>query len=348
MDYEQINNLDRQAEAGGKDRRGGVTGNGLAVIAAKAGGSLKAREEEITRKWLKAVIDELGLESLRNFPTGELSEGFPRLIRSLADAIEDPANREKIAANLREVAVSLASLRQERPSLGRMIDDYAMLKRMLLEAVARDLRRSDLPVLAVSQRLDDGFLSFFKMGLEAYIESNSRELEYMANTDALTGLYNVRYFRRQLHQNLEMYKRYRIPFSLMMLDLDELKELNDTFGHDAGDRAIRNLAAIMKQQKRETDVAVRYGGDEFFLLLPSTSMDEAEKLANRINNSARGLNLSSGGREMTSTSIGLATCPTHGTDVGSLRAKADRALYLAKSLGGGTVAVYRDFKVMVS
>ena len=167
MDYEQINNLDRQAEAGGKDRRGGVTGNGLAVIAAKAGGSLKAREEEITRKWLKAVIDELGLESLRNFPTGELSEGFPRLIRSLADAIEDPANREKIAANLREVAVSLASLRQERPSLGRMIDDYAMLKRMLLEAVARDLRRSDLPVLAVSQRLDDGVLSFFKRGLEA-------------------------------------------------------------------------------------------------------------------------------------------------------------------------------------
>jgi diguanylate cyclase (GGDEF)-like protein len=348
LDYNEIDNLDRRARESAGERRGDVSTNGLSVMAAKAGRSLGAREEEVALKWLKAVVDQLGLESLEKFPVEELSRGFPVLVRHLADSVQDPEKLDRLPPGLREIATTLASLRQEKPSLGMMIDDYALLKRMFLEAVARDLRRSDLPALAVSQRLDDGFLRFFKLGLESYIERNSRELELMANTDALTGLYNVRYFRRQLHHNLEMYKRYRIPFSLMMLDLDELKELNDTFGHDAGDRAIRNLALIMKEEKRETDVAVRYGGDEFFLLLPSTTLDEAEKLARRINMSARRMNLESGGREMTSTSIGLAACPSHGTDVGSLRAKADRALYLAKSLGGGTVARYRKFEVVVA
>ena len=130
-----------------------------------------------------------------------------------------------------------------------------------------------------------------------------------------------------------------------MIDLDRLKQLNDVCGHQAGDRALKHLAALMNGEKRETDIAVRYGGDEFFLLLPGTLTEEAEQLAMRIRHCVQALNLSSGGREMTGVSIGVVSCPSDGTDVGTLRAKADRALYLAKSIGGGAVARYQEFSM---
>lgn len=320
--------------------------NSLKTVADKTSSSLRSQDEEIIRRWISGVIKELGLESLESFPVQELTTGLPALIDHLARSIQEPEASTQSAQELGEVAASLASIRQEKPSLDRLFKDFAMLKRLALKAASRDLRRSDMAAIAVAQRLDDGFMPLLRAGLEAFIENNSRELLHLANTDALTGLYNVRYFRRQLHKQLELYKRYHIPFSLMMLDLDELKELNDTFGHDAGDRVIGNLADIMRREKRETDVAVRYGGDEFFLLLPSTSIEEAEILAFRINRRSRELNFSSRGSDMTSVSIGLAACPLNGTDVGSLRAKADRALYLAKSLGGGSVCRYREFEVV--
>jgi diguanylate cyclase (GGDEF)-like protein len=318
----------------------------LDVVADKTSSSLRSQDEDIIRRWLSGVIKELGLDSLESFPVQELATGFPALIDHLARAIQEPDASAKPAAELNDIAASLASIRQENPSLEILFDDFALLKRMVLEAASRDLRYSDMAAIAVAQRLDDGFMPLLRAGLESFIENNSRELLHLANTDALTGLYNVRYFRRQLHKQLELYKRYHIPFSLMMLDLDELKELNDTFGHDAGDRVIKNLASVMCGEKRETDIAVRYGGDEFFLLLPSTAIEEAETLAFRISSRCRALNISSIGSDMTSASIGLAACPVDGTDVGSLRAKADRALYLAKSLGGGSVSRYREFELV--
>lgn len=341
MEYRKENKVDPQPQPSTKAE----ADHSLSIVTSKASASLKAREADVLRDWLTPIINKLGLESLKNFPADELSVGFPELIGLLAGSIAAPGQRLHVSSSITETAASIAALRRERPSLGRLVDDYYALKHLLLDAAAGDLRKSDALALAVSKRLDEGFISFFKVGLEAYIERHSRELLHMANTDALTGLYNVRFFRRQLHHNLEMYKRYRIPFSLLMLDLDDLKQLNDNFGHEAGDRALKNVALIMRKEKRETDVAVRYGGDEFFLLLPSTSIDEAERLAWRISHQSRRLNLKTKGREMTGASIGIAECPSNGTDVGSLRAKADRALYLAKTLGGASVARYREFEL---
>lgn len=343
MDYGKFS---KRNETRPSRRNDEIRSRSLKVVADKTGNSLRSQDEDIIRRWLSTVIKELGLESLESFPVQELATGFPALIDHLARSIEEPEGSRESAESLSEVAASIASIRQEKPSLARLFDDFAMLKRMVLDAAARDLRRSDMVAISVTKRLDDGFMPFFQAALEAFIENNSRELLHLANTDALTGLYNVRYFRRQLHKQLQLYKRYRIPFSLMMLDLDDLKELNDTFGHDSGDRVIKNLAAIMSDEKRETDIAVRYGGDEFFLLLPSTNIDEAEKLAFRISRRCRRLNFESIGSEMTSTSIGLAACPLNGTDVGSLRAKTDRALYLSKSLGGGSVSRYQEFEII--
>ncbi len=320
-------------------------GDSLDIVARKASESLLEHETDVIKEWLKRIIDDLGLFSLQTFPTRELTVGFPELISSLARAISKPDIDLSGSPVLTEVAALLATLRKEEPDVGKMFDDYSLLKQLLLEAAAREMRYTDRLALGVARRLDEGFSQILKAGLTAYIERHSMELQHLANTDAMTGLYNVRYFRHQLHRNLEMFKRYRIPFSLVMIDLDKLKQLNDACGHQYGDRALKNLAAIMNDEKRETDVAVRYGGDEFFIVLPGTATEEAERLALRVNQRVQELNLETGGIEMTGVSIGVVSCPANGTDVGTLRARADRALYLAKSIGGSTVARYHEFSL---
>ncbi len=309
----------------------------------KASISLKSREAEVIKSWLKQVIDSLGLASLQAFPTSELTIGFPGIIQSVADAIEDPSQIEAGREEIAQISARLATLRKEDSNLDKLIEDYSLLKRLMFEAASADLRQADMAILKISQNLDEGFNHILKEGLKAYVDEHSSNLQHLADTDAMTGLYNVRYFRRQLHKNLEMYKRYRIPFSLLMLDLDSLKLLNDSIGHQAGDAALKHLAAIMNDEKRETDVAVRYGGDEFFLVLPGTTSDDGERLAYRIVRRVRQLNIKSGGREITGVSIGVVSCPANGADVGTLRAKADRALYLAKAIGGASVACFQEF-----
>ncbi len=315
------------------------------IVAQKASGSLSRHQGEVVRNWLSDEIESLDLASLRSFPTDELAAGLPELVAALARLIGEPG--EDLAANpdLKLAAARIATLRRDESDSGMVIDDYMRLKKMIVEAAGRRLRASDRMALVVSERLDDGFGQILKTGFEAFIDRRSQKLQQEANTDSLTGLYNVRFFRRQLHQNLEMYKRYHIPFSLLMIDLDRLKQLNDARGHQAGDAALRHLASILSAEKRETDVAVRYGGDEFFMVMPGVLSEDAERLARRVSSKAQSLNLKSGGREMTGVSIGIVACPTDGTDVGALRSKADRALYLAKSLGGATVAGYREFSL---
>jgi diguanylate cyclase (GGDEF)-like protein len=312
------------------------------LVIRKASASLKNRETQVLKSWFKQMIDSLGLTSLQAFPTSELAERLPGIIEGVADAIADPAATYSHRREITEISAMLARLRKEDPSVERFVDDYTLLKSLMFEAAA-DLRQSDMAVLHISRNLEEGFSSVLKEGLKAYVEQHSSRLQHLADTDALTGLYNVRYFRSQLHKNLEMYKRYRIPFSLLMLDLDNFKELNDARGHQTGDLALKHLSSIMTDEKRETDIAVRYGGDEFFLVLPGTGAAEGERLAYRIVRRVRQLNIHSGGRDITGVSVGVVSCPENGSDVGTLRAKADRALYLAKAIGGASVACFQEF-----
>jgi len=323
----------------------GFTGNdsGVSPLFHKASSSLRRQETNVIKSWLKQVIDSLGMASLQVFPTRELTRNFPLLIRNLAAGIESPEAAHSGLREISELSRRLATLRKEDPNIEKLVDDYAMLKRLMLEAAGSDLRRSDTAVMKISQNLDDGFNQVIKEGLKAFVDQHSSRLQHLADTDALTGLYNVRYFRRQLHKNLEMYKRYRIPFSLLMLDLDGLKDLNDARGHQSGDLALKQLAAIMSEEKRETDIAFRYGGDEFFMVLPGTVTAEAERLAYRVVRRVRRLNIQSSGSDITGVSVGVVSCPANGADVGTLRAKADRALYLAKAIGGASVAGYQEF-----
>lgn len=163
------------------------------------------------------------------------------------------------------------------------------------------------------------------------------QIQQQALTDSLTGCFNRRSFEMQLDKDLFMAKRLHQPVSLLMLDLDRFKHLNDTAGHDAGDEALRLLAGAFRHELRGVDTAARFGGDEFILILPQAYPEGAMIVAERLR--ARIERLDIPGYGHVTTSIGIATFPIHaGTRAELLRA-ADEALYSAKRGGRNRVSV---------
>ncbi len=160
-------------------------------------------------------------------------------------------------------------------------------------------------------------------------------LEKMVITDDLTRLYNHKYFVRRLEEEFKRAKRYHGSLSCMMIDLDNFKRINDTYGHQAGDKVLRDVARVLKTCVRETDIIARYGGEEFSAILPSSIREDAMRLAERIRSSVRDFRFDSIKEgEMITVSIGVATYPHPDiTEIDNLIRKADNALYKAKEGG---------------
>ncbi|HVS21582.1 MAG TPA: sensor domain-containing diguanylate cyclase, partial [Pyrinomonadaceae bacterium] len=164
------------------------------------------------------------------------------------------------------------------------------------------------------------------------------QIQQQALTDALTGCYNRRSFEMQLDKDLQMARRLHKPLSLVMLDLDRLKQLNDSSGHDAGDAALRRLAECFREELRLVDSAARLGGDEFVLILPQAYSEGAMIVAERLR--ARIQQIEFPGFGNLSASFGIATFPSHASARADLIAAADAALYSAKRAGRNRVCVF--------
>lgn len=153
------------------------------------------------------------------------------------------------------------------------------------------------------------------------------QVRHRAISDSLTGLANYRRFIEALQAELERSGRTNRPFSVLLMDLDKLKEINDRYGHETGTRAICRVAEVLRQHSRAIDTAARYGGDEFSLLLPETGEASARRVASRIKQ-----HLESGTEEpKLRVSIGVATHPPSGTSVQHLLESADQELYAQKA-----------------
>jgi diguanylate cyclase (GGDEF)-like protein/excisionase family DNA binding protein len=167
-------------------------------------------------------------------------------------------------------------------------------------------------------------------------------VEVRARTDALTGLLNQGTFKDWLSRSVAA----REPFSLVMIDLDQFKEVNDHLGHQAGDRLLREIADAIMGAARDTDAVFRYGGDEFIVILPRTEASGVLAVAERISASVRGVGgpgtiWHAEGREV-SASVGLASFPVDGADAESILLAADRACFVAKRRGRGRVATAEE------
>lgn len=177
--------------------------------------------------------------------------------------------------------------------------------------------------------------------LRRELEEKNVQLEKMAATDPLTGLYNRRHFGRVLDQLFAETQRYDKDLACVMIDLDAYKQLNDTMGHQVGDQLLVMAGKVIGANMRRMDIAARYGGDEFVLLLPNASGEEAASVATRIRDEFNTSSAAVLGREAGVTmSIGIASLKVTGANAGDqLIARADAALYRAKEAGRNRITI---------
>jgi diguanylate cyclase (GGDEF)-like protein len=301
---------------------------------------LDRSRDELAKAWLVRLIERASLEEISELPTEQIARELPQLI---SDIVEQVASTNGDPYDLSEKqtqrAAALAGLLSGRDtSAADVARDIAALQAVLVRALRDELAEKDPVRFADAvERLADATGAIQAAAVEEMVRTRSRELESQANTDALTGLGNLRNLQTELAQMLEMQKRYGHPFGVLLMDIDGLKRVNDSQGHQAGDRLLMQVAMALRRSIRSVDVAARLGGDEFCVLAPEQEAPAAAHLAERLA-SAVADEVSIPADPPVGLSIGVVSCPEHGEDAEALIDAADRAMYKAKS-AGDSVAV---------
>jgi diguanylate cyclase (GGDEF)-like protein len=233
-------------------------------------------------------------------------------------------------------------------TLGKVM---TMLEVMLIAACYLFLGYADYGIKIISAETFTTLMANFSpFLLVAYVTSllaedihkAKRKITVLSQTDELTGLLNMRAFSTLLDKEISTAKRYPQPFTLMMIDVDGLKEVNDHSGHAAGTRLLKTVAASISDCVRTSDVLARYGGDEFVILMPHTRSEAARIAAERIRVAIHRASFDINGQRINgSASIGIASYPESTGTAGDVLEKADVALYKSKQSGRDRVTVYR-------
>ncbi len=221
-----------------------------------------------------------------------------------------------------------------------------------LSNIAKELGKGDLSVRSyISSQDEIGFLASTINKMAQKVQESrdglvkeilnrkeiEKELELISLTDELTGIYNRRAFNDFMHKNISRAKRHLEPLSILMLDIDHFKQVNDLYGHDMGDEVLTIFAHLVQDHLREEDIFARWGGEEFIILLPQTSSSEALKLAERIRKNISEYHFS----EIDSVTVSIGHTEFHVDDSFDILLKrVDEALYQAKNAGRNNVTSY--------
>ncbi|HEY4619598.1 MAG TPA: sensor domain-containing diguanylate cyclase, partial [Nitrospirota bacterium] len=188
------------------------------------------------------------------------------------------------------------------------------------------------------------FASYASIALErgAYYRM-TEDLKKISVTDSLTELFNRRYFHERLFEEIERSKRHNEPFTIFMLDIDDFKVFNDKYGHLYGDEVLKSVAYAVRDAVRSIDVAARFGGEEFSIILPYTTKMNSYVTAERIRRSVEDIRFIGSkipSDQKISISIGIAEFPADASSIEELIDKADTAMYLAKARGKNRIVGY--------
>ena len=237
--------------------------------------------------------------------------------------IDNPVGREIGVGWVVMIAVQLRYSRDLREELVRQIDS-SVRNLMLVERLTR-----------VSQELT--LVNFEKEARNAELNAVMEKLNHLVTFDQLTGAYSRRYFMEELDRQVALHERHGSPVSLIMMDLDHFKSINDRYGHGVGDRALREAALHVKAELREGDMLGRVGGEEFLILLPMTTLDAAVNLAERLRVSLAAVGLSEGSHIIRiPASLGVAELRDNESATSWFQ-RADEGLYSAKAAGRNRV-----------
>lgn len=296
---------------------------------------LDRSRDQLAKAWLVRLIERASLDEIKDLPTDRIARELPELITDIVGAVAQPNGGPFVLSDEQlGRASALAALRGgQDASAGDIARDVAALQAILVRALREELGDGDPDAFAEAvERLADAAGAVQAAAIDELVRSRSRELETQANTDPLTGLFNLRYLQRAIAQLLDLQKRYEHPFAVLVLDVDGLKRINDAHGHAAGDRVLMQVSMSLRRSVRTVDIPARMGGDEFCVLAPEQDASGATRIAERLA-AATQEEVAIPDAPPVSVSIGVAACPEHGDEADALIDLADRAMYRAKASG---------------
>jgi len=206
--------------------------------------------------------------------------------------------------------------------------------------------RKMVGMLAVENLLKTDLERFIILAMQFALEIKKvllyKMVEKLAVTDSLTGLYVRRYFYERLDEELQRSKTYKFEFAFIMVDIDDFKKCNDTYGHMVGDVVIKEIARMIRESVREIDIVGRHGGEEFAIALPETGLESARQVAQRLRKKVEDSVFRAYDEKLKLTiSVGLAIYPGDALELNDIIDKADQALYEAKNSGKNVVCEYK-------
>ena len=294
---------------------------------------IKRSADKITRRWVEAVRADRSIPSADVLEEPLLRDAVPLVLDEILRVIEvddSKVEHERICSAARHGRERA----QEHFDLRELVREYQLLRENIFlhiheqtEHFARfGLGNAATMCVRIGVALDEAT----RETINAFVEEHMLQLRRLSRTDSLTGLFNHRIFYERLKDELNRARRYDSPLSMVLIDLDNFKSVNESKGHQFGDQLLVRSAERMRADLRQTDILCRYGGDEFGIILPETSQKDAHAMMCRLAEDFKELGRSEGAPATFGMSFGLAAYPEDEGVVRRMVKAADDRLILSK------------------
>ena len=303
---------------------------------------IKRSADGITQRWLEAVRMDRGIPSADDLEEPLLLDAVPLVLDEILRVVEIDDNNiehERICSAARHGRERA----QEHFDVRELVREYQILREHIFLHIRE---QSEIyskfgmgDAAAISLRVGVALDEAMRETINAFVEEHVVQLRRLSRTDSLTGLFNHRIFYERLNEELARARRYHSPLSMVLIDLDNFKSVNESKGHQFGDRLLVKSAERMRLDLRQTDILCRYGGDEFGVILPETAQKDAVSMMSRLAEDFRELGKAEGAPAGFGMSFGLSTHPEdHGTVRLMVKAADDRLIISKKSKPGLRIA----------
>jgi diguanylate cyclase (GGDEF)-like protein len=306
---------------------------------------IKRSADEITKTWVDAVRADRNIPSADELDEPLLLDAVPLVLDEILKVVEiddSKIEHERICSAARHGRERA----QEHFDVRELVREYQILREHLFLHIRRHADRFAQfgmgDSVAICARIGLALDEAMRETINAFVEEHMLQLRRLSRTDSLTGLFNHRIFYERLKDELNRARRYDSPLSIVLIDLDNFKSVNETLGHQFGDHLLIRSAERMRADLRQTDILCRYGGDEFGVILPETTKEDALSMMSRLAEDFKVLGRIEGAPPTFGMSFGLSTHPEDEGTVRRMVKAADDRLILSKrakvglQLAGGT------------
>lgn len=305
---------------------------------------LKKSADQITQRWLEAVRADRGIPSAEDLEEPLILDAVPLVLDEILRVVEVDESKiehEKICSAARHGRERA----QEHFDVRELVREYQLLREHIFLHLGGQMehfaRFGMGDAATICSRIGLAFDEAMRETINAFAEEHLLQLRRLSRTDSLTGLFNHRIFYERLQDELNRARRYDSPLSMVLIDLDNFKSVNESKGHQFGDHLLIKSAERMRADLRQTDIICRYGGDEFGVILPETAQQDALGMMCRLAEDFKELGRIEGAPNGFGMSFGVSAHPEDRGSVRHLVKAADERLILAKKSVGLVLASAR-------